>query len=157
MCDQNFNGESIWRLARAKKAALPLFWQLFQISLAVLRICRYSFLTSSIFNNENPVDILIYSYIIPCIQCLIRCIYPDIFTNFTSFVFLPNSLYMPYSIASPALMTPAGMLPRYSVASSPTTYQLPTNQAYMTPQYIMQPPLAAHVSTFVRPWAGRSK
>lgn len=62
-----------------------------------------------------------------------------------------NGLYMPYSIASPALMTPAGMLPRYSVASSPTTYQLPTNQAYMTPQYIMQPPLAAHYAALTTP------
>ena len=31
-------GESIWRLARAKYAPHPYFWQLFQISLAVLRI-----------------------------------------------------------------------------------------------------------------------
>ena len=37
-CDQNFNTESEWRLVRAKYAPLPLFWQLFQISLAVLRI-----------------------------------------------------------------------------------------------------------------------
>lgn len=71
-------------------------------------------------------------------------IYPDIYITNTAFLFPHNSLYMPYSIASPALMTPTGILPRYSVASSPT-YQLPTNQAYMAPQYIMQPPLA-HVS-----------
>ena len=39
VCDQNLNGESIWRLVRAKYAPLPLFMAtFFQISLAVLRI-----------------------------------------------------------------------------------------------------------------------
>jgi len=46
-------------------------------------------------------------------------------------------------------MTPQGLLPRYSVASSPTTYQVQSNPgAFVTPQYIMQPPMA-HVSTLV--------
>lgn len=62
-----------------------------------------------------------------------------------------NGLYMPYSIASPGLMTPTGILPRYSVASSPTAYQLQANQAYMTPQYIMQPPLAHHYAALSTP------
>lgn len=56
---------------------------------------------------------------------------------------------MPYSIGNPgaaALMTPTGLLPRYSVASSPTTYQVQSNPgAFVAPQYIMQPPMA-HVS-----------
>ena len=37
ICDQSINGESIWRLVRAKYAPPP-FWQLFQIPLVVLRI-----------------------------------------------------------------------------------------------------------------------
>lgn len=46
-------------------------------------------------------------------------------------------------------MTPTGILPRYSVASSPTTYQVQSNPGtFVTPQYIMQPPLA-HVSEFL--------
>lgn len=57
-----------------------------------------------------------------------------------------NGLYLPYSLGGPAgaaLMTPAGLLPRYSVASSPTTYQVQSNpNAFVTPQYIMQPPMA---------------
>lgn len=45
-------------------------------------------------------------------------------------------------------MTPTGILPRYSVASSPTTYQVQSNPGtFVAPQYIMQPPLA-HVSEF---------
>lgn len=56
------------------------------------------------------------------------------------------SLYLPYSIpGGAALMTP-GIVPRYSVASSPTTYQVQSNPgAFVAPQYIMQPPMA-HVS-----------
>ena len=38
VCDQNFNGESIWRLVRAKYVPHPYFGNFFQISLAVLRI-----------------------------------------------------------------------------------------------------------------------
>ncbi|XP_045168214.2 RNA-binding motif, single-stranded-interacting protein 2-like isoform X5 [Mercenaria mercenaria] len=60
-----------------------------------------------------------------------------------------NGLYLPYSIAAPggaALMTP-GILPRYSVASSPTTYQVQSNPgAFVTPQYIMQPPMAHYAA-----------
>ncbi|XP_060607344.1 RNA-binding motif, single-stranded-interacting protein 1-like isoform X4 [Ruditapes philippinarum] len=54
-----------------------------------------------------------------------------------------NGLYLPYSIpGGAALMTP-GIVPRYSVASSPTTYQVQSNPgAFVAPQYIMQPPMA---------------
>ncbi|KAL4222016.1 RNA-binding motif [Mactra antiquata] len=61
-----------------------------------------------------------------------------------------NGLYLPYSIAAQgaaALMTPTGILPRYSVASSPTTYQVQSNPgAFVTPQYIMQPPMAHYTA-----------
>ena len=42
VCDQIFNGESMWRLVRAKYAPHPYFGNFFQISLAVLRIYEIS-------------------------------------------------------------------------------------------------------------------
>ncbi|XP_052247906.1 RNA-binding motif, single-stranded-interacting protein 2-like isoform X5 [Dreissena polymorpha] len=59
-----------------------------------------------------------------------------------------NGLYLPYSIGTPAaaLMTP-GLLPRYSMATSPTTYQVQSNPgAFVTPQYIMQPQMAHYAA-----------
>ncbi|XP_060607362.1 RNA-binding motif, single-stranded-interacting protein 3-like isoform X16 [Ruditapes philippinarum] len=58
-----------------------------------------------------------------------------------------NGLYLPYSIpGGAALMTP-GIVPRYSVASSPTTYQVQSNPgAFVAPQYIMQPPMAHYAA-----------
>ncbi|XP_052800041.1 RNA-binding motif, single-stranded-interacting protein 2-like isoform X1 [Mya arenaria] len=64
-----------------------------------------------------------------------------------------NGFYLPYSIAAPgaaALMTP-GLLPRYSMASSPQTYQVQSNPgAFINPQYIMQPPMA-HYAALTNP------
>ncbi|XP_041365285.1 RNA-binding motif, single-stranded-interacting protein 3-like isoform X2 [Gigantopelta aegis] len=59
--------------------------------------------------------------------------------------------YMPYSLATPALL-PTGLMPRYSsVATTPvTTYQMSTNPAgWMHPQYIMQPQLPHAFSEWI--------
>ncbi|XP_062586558.1 RNA-binding motif, single-stranded-interacting protein 1-like isoform X3 [Saccostrea cucullata] len=58
-------------------------------------------------------------------------------------------------VGTPALMTPAGLtLPRYTVATTPQTYQVAqTNpaaaaaQGWVHPGYIMQPPMAHYLAT----------
>ncbi|KAL3832646.1 hypothetical protein ACJMK2_024272 [Sinanodonta woodiana] len=64
-----------------------------------------------------------------------------------------NGLYMPYSMASPsgatALMTPAGLVPRYTMAQSPApSYQVQSTHAgwAVHPQYIMQPQMAHYAA-----------
>ncbi|KAL3832647.1 hypothetical protein ACJMK2_024272 [Sinanodonta woodiana] len=69
-----------------------------------------------------------------------------------------NGLYMPYSMASPsgatALMTPAGLVPRYTMAQSPApSYQVQSTHAgwAVHPQYIMQPQMAHMIPSTVHP------
>ncbi|KAL5006779.1 hypothetical protein ScPMuIL_015585 [Solemya velum] len=50
-----------------------------------------------------------------------------------------------YSLATQALMAP--LMPRYSMATTPaTTYQVQSSNAWMHPQYIMQPQMAHYMT-----------
>ena len=55
-----------------------------------------------------------------------------------------------YYRVAPTVMTPTGVMPRYSMATTPvTSYQIPSNVNWMNthPQYIMQPQQMTQVSS----------